>query len=331
MGFSMISISLIIMLSMLLAYEGIFQPMTNIAEPRSWATLMELLAGYGLGGSSIALFGRVGGGIYTKAADVGADLVGKVEAGLDEDDPRNPGVIADNVGDNVGDIAGMGSDLFGSFAESTCAALVFVASIQELIDTRTAIYFPLLISTSGILGCFLTSIIGIFVFKVNKMKRIEFALKLQLGISTVLTLLILIPMVPMSLPNEWKFVNNGKTYTCNRWYAYLVTCIGLIAGFLIGLSTDYYTSNSHAPVREMAESCKSGAAINIIYGLAVGYMSTIIPVLLLSMTIIIGIKLCGMFGMALGALGMLSTLCVGLAIDAYGPISDNAGGKSIFF
>jgi Na+/H+-translocating membrane pyrophosphatase len=163
------------------------------------------------------------------------------------------------------------------------------------------------------------------------MKRIEFALKLQLGISTVLTLLILIPMVPWSLPNEWKFVNNGKQYTCNKWYAYLVTCIGLISGFLIGLSTDYYTSSSHAPVREMAESCKSGAAINIIYGLAVGYMSTIIPVLLLSMTIIVGIKLCGMFGMALGALGMLSTLCVGLAIDAYGPISDNAGGKSIFF
>lgn len=203
---------------------------------------------------------------------------------------------------------------------------MFVASIQELIDTKTAIYFPLLISTSGILGCFLTSIFGIFVYKVGKVKKIEFALKLQLAISTILTLLILIPMVPLSLPSEWKFVNNGKTYTCNRWYAYLVTCIGLIAGFLIGLSTDYYTSNSHSPVQEMAESCKSGAAINIIYGLAVGYMSTVIPVLLLSATIIIGIKLCGMFGMALGALGMLSTLCVGLAIDAYGPISDNAGG-----
>lgn len=326
MGFSLIGISLLIMISLLLTYEAIFKPVALISSDRSWAILMELMAGYGLGGSSIALFGRVGGGIYTKAADVGADLVGKIEEGLDEDSPRNPATIADNVGDNVGDIAGMGSDLFGSFAESTCAALVFIGTTQELINHKTAIYYPFMISVAGIIACFFTSIFGIFIYKVKSVTKIEFSLKLQLGISTFLTLAILPLFTWLCLPTEWKFDNNGKTYTTNRWYAYLITSIGLISGFFIGLSTDYYTSNAHFPVVEMANICSSGAAINIIYGLALGYLSTIIPILLLSITIITGIKLCGMFGVALAALGMLSTLCVGLAIDAYGPISDNAGG-----
>lgn len=149
MGFSMISISMILLALLLQIFTSIYQPDLATDAPRSYAILMEMLAGYGLGGSSIALFGRVGGGIYTKAADVGADLVGKVEEGLAEDSPLNPATIADNVGDNVGDIAGMGSDLFGSFAESTCAALVFVATTQDLINDPTALAFPLLISAFG--------------------------------------------------------------------------------------------------------------------------------------------------------------------------------------
>lgn len=149
MGFSMIGTSLLVIVILFEIYKRVYDPQDDLSHPRSWTVLMELLAGYGLGGSSIALFGRVGGGIYTKAADVGADLVGKVEEGLDEDSPRNPATIADNVGDNVGDIAGMGADLFGSFAESTCAALVFVAGNKQLIDTKTAIYFPMLISAVG--------------------------------------------------------------------------------------------------------------------------------------------------------------------------------------
>ena len=208
MGFTLVSLSMMIMVSLLLIYKAIYDPQLEMTSNRSWAVLMELLSGYGLGGSSIALFGRVGGGIYTKAADVGADLVGKVEEGLDEDSPRNPATIADNVGDNVGDVAGMGSDLFGSFAESTCAALVYTASIKHLINHDTAIYYPFAISASGILASFITSVIGVFIYKVNDITKIEYSLKLQLTISTVLELALLPLCCWWLLPEEWEFNSN---------------------------------------------------------------------------------------------------------------------------
>lgn len=333
MGFSMISISLAILLVLFELYKRYFKPTTDVLDHKqNYAVLMELLAAYGLGGSSIALFGRVGGGIYTKAADVGADLVGKVEEGLDEDSPRNPATIADNVGDNVGDIAGMGADLFGSFAESTCAALVFIATNQDLISYKhgQALYFPMLLSAFGILACILTSIYGIYFYEVNQTNKIESALKLQLTISTIL-ILISVPFASMlTLPSQWVVgpsrgdpsVNHVATST----YACISVCMGLVSGLMIGYSTDYYTSSAHAPVKEMADACSSGPAINIIYGLALGYNSTIVPVILLALTAVVSIALCGLFGVALAAIGMLSNLCVGLAIDAYGPISDNAGG-----
>src|SRR3990167_4355296 len=333
MGFSMISLSLLILITLFEVYKKVFEPKYDPTDHKqSYAVLMELLAAYGLGGSSIALFSRVGGGIYTKAADVGADLVGKVEENLAEDSPRNPATIADNVGDNVGDIAGMGADLFGSFAESTCAALVFIATNQDLISYKhgQALYFPMLLSAFGILACILTSIYGIYFYEVNQTSKIESALKLQLTISTIL-ILISVPFASMlTLPSQWVVgpsrgdpsVNHVATST----YACISVCMGLVSGLMIGYSTDYYTSSAHAPVKEMACACSSGPAINIIYGLALGYNSTIVPVILLALTAVVSIALCGLFGVALAAIGMLSNLCVGLAIDAYGPISDNAGG-----
>jgi H+-translocating diphosphatase len=333
MGFSMISISLAILLALFELYKKSFKPTLDVADQHNnYACLMELLAAYGLGGSSIALFGRVGGGIYTKAADVGADLVGKVEEGLDEDSPRNPATIADNVGDNVGDIAGMGADLFGSFAESTCAALVFISTNHDLINYKhgQALYFPMLLSAFGILACILTSIYGIYFYEVNEASKIETALKLQLTISTIL-ILVSVPIAStLTMPNKWNVgpsrSDPSVSQIATATHACISVCMGLVSGLMIGYSTDYYTSNAHTPVKEMANACSSGPAINIIYGLALGYNSTIIPVILLALTAVVSIALCGLFGVALAAIGMLSNLCVGLAIDAYGPISDNAGG-----
>lgn len=320
MGFSSVGISLAVLLSIILTYTKIMN-VNGTHSDYTYSVMMELIAGYGLGGSSMALFGRVGGGIYTKAADVGADLVGKVEQGLEEDSPNNPATIADNVGDNVGDIAGMGSDLFGSFAESTCAALVVMATTPHLANEATLLY-PLMISAVGIFACFLTSIYGIYYYEVDDISKIEHALKIQLLISTVLVLIGLVIVGSYCLPTHW----HQGDQLCKWWYSVVCAGLGLVSGFLIGISTDFYTSNSHEPVREMALACSSGPAINVIYGLALGYKSTVIPVILLAVSALVSIKLLGMFGVALAAIGMLSTLAVGLAIDAYGPISDNAGG-----
>jgi H(+)-translocating pyrophosphatase len=326
MGFTMISLSLLTLISTFLIFEALFEPSASITNERSWAVLMEFMSAYGLGGSAVALFGRVGGGIYTKAADVGADLVGKLEEGLDEDSPKNPATIADNVGDNVGDIAGMGADLFGSFAEATCAALVFIANSPNLIsvDNGKALYFPMLISAFGIVACIISSAFGIYFYEVDSFELIERALKYQLVISTVLILLTIPVAALLSLPSSWK--EPGRESESTLIYAVIATGLGLVSGLIIGFSTDYYTSNAHHPVQEMSAACQSGPAINIIYGLALGYNSTIVPVILLAATVITSILLLGLFGVALAAIGMLSNLCVGLAIDAYGPISDNAGG-----
>ncbi|MCS6983626.1 MAG: V-type H(+)-translocating pyrophosphatase [Leptospiraceae bacterium] len=280
--------------------------------------LMECLAGYGLGGSAVALFGRVGGGIYTKAADVGADLVGKVEKGIPEDDPRNPAVIADNVGDNVGDIAGMGSDLFGSVAEATSAALVIGATAALLAQNENFLLYPLLISAFGVPIAFITTLFA----RLKENGNVERALKLQLWISTVLMALLMGWVTNEYLPDT--FVLGGKSIS--RWYVYTAFLTGLFSGLLIGLVTEYYTSHSYTPTREVAGAAQTGAATNIIYGLALGYQSALVPVLLLIITMAISNLLAGMFGIAIAALGMLSTIAIGLTIDAYGPVSDNAGG-----
>ena len=301
--------------------------------------LMEALAGYGLGGSSIALFGRVGGGIYTKAADVGADLAGKVVAGIPEDDPRNPATIADNVGDNVGDVAGMGSDLFGSFGEATCAALVIAAQSHDLVSAGwDTLIFPLYISSVGILVCMATSFVATDFRPVRSEASIEEVLKTQLTLSTVGMTVAMFPVCAMFMPQEFYLgpksfasacvegVNTSKCVTMGPMSAFCCIAAGLWGGLIIGFVTEYYTSHSYNPVREVARSTETGAATNIIYGLALGYKSTIIPVGILAGIVFVAFSLMDMFGVALASLGMLGTLSTCLAIDVYGPICDNAGG-----
>lgn len=329
MGFCLVSLGLFVLALIILIYRVMYTGVD--AHPENLAHVMECVAGYGLGGSSVALFSRVGGGIFTKAADVGADLVGKIEHDLPEDSPKNPATVADNVGDNVGDIAGMGADLFGSFAESTCAALTVAASQVSLRNEGDAdnlgapLYYPLLISAFGILASFLTTFFATHVMHVKKNDQIEKTLKYQLVISTVILTPTLYFVAIISLPDVF-YVEEAYLTEIYPIHAWACTLSGLWGGLIIGWFTERMTSHSYGPVREIANSCHTGAATNIIYGLALGYLSTVIPVLCIGVSAYLSHKFCGMFGIALAALGMLSNLCIGLTIDAYGPISDNAGG-----
>ena len=278
--------------------------------------LMEVIAGFGLGGSSIALFARVGGGIFTKAADVGADLVGKVEKGIPEDDPRNPAVIADNVGDNVGDVAGMGADLFGSCAESTCAALV-ISALAFAADIDAMLY-PIMITAVGIPVSLLTKML----VKVSTEDQVGPALKRLLMISSVIMAVAMYFVTMMMIPET--FLIEGESYTANG--VYFCFLAGLLAGLAVGLLTEYYTSGDYKPVQEIAKSCETGAATNIIFGLALGYKSTVLPYIAIAISIFLSWELAGMYGIAIASLGMLGTLVIALMIDAYGPVADNAGG-----
>ena len=325
LGFVLVSLALLVLELVILIWKAIYlkdrtSPTTTDAEE-----LFEMIAGYGLGGSTVALFGRVGGGIYTKAADVGSDLAGKVIAGLEEDDSKNPGVIADNVGDNVGDIAGMGADLFGSLAESTCAALVVGSTSSELCNTVDALYFPLWITGAGILVSFVTTFFATN-FRKATLDNVENIVKWQLIISTVLMSIIIIPIIYI-LPSSFTITLSTTTsVTTDPWKAYGCIICGLWSGLIIGYITEIFTSNSYSPVQELAESCRMGAAPNIILGLALGYFSNIIPICCIAVTIFVSFTVAGMYGIALAALGMLGCLPIALSIDGYGPISDNAGG-----
>eukprot|EP00340_Litonotus_pictus_P003607 CAMPEP_0170515202 /NCGR_PEP_ID=MMETSP0209-20121228/1665_1 /TAXON_ID=665100 ORGANISM="Litonotus pictus, Strain P1" /NCGR_SAMPLE_ID=MMETSP0209 /ASSEMBLY_ACC=CAM_ASM_000301 /LENGTH=692 /DNA_ID=CAMNT_0010799585 /DNA_START=204 /DNA_END=2282 /DNA_ORIENTATION=+ len=325
MGFVLVSLALLILIIVIIVHIAILDPKTT----EDYTRMFEYISGYGLGGSTVALFCRVGGGIYTKAADVGADLVGKNEYGLEEDSPDNPATIADNVGDNVGDIAGMGADLFGSFAESTCAALVVSGTSETLIQGNFYMY-PLCLSAAGIICCIITSIFATEVFAVTRKDKIQLTLTFQIVLSTILLTPCIVCLSLYGLPEKFSFVSgfgsSQKIYQSSNIGVMVSALVGLYSGFVIGFMTDYFTSNESSPVKNLAKSCKSGAAINIIQGLALGYLSTVIPIFLLAVTVCVSFVLANMYGIAIAALGMLSNLCISLAIDAYGPISDNAGG-----
>ncbi|MBL4729658.1 MAG: V-type H(+)-translocating pyrophosphatase [Gammaproteobacteria bacterium] len=284
--------------------------------PENNHILMEVIAGFGLGGSTIALFARVGGGIFTKAADVGADLVGKVEQGIPEDDPRDPAVIADNVGDNVGDVAGMGADLFGSCAESTCAAMVISAVVFA--GNPDALLFPILISAVGIPIALLTKLLVSVKTEDDVAPALMKLLIISSAIMAVVMYFITLALIPAN------FVLNGAEYT--NVGVYLCFLAGLVSGLVVGLLTGYYTSEKFAPVQELAKSCETGVATNIIYGLALGYKSTVFPYIAIAASIFISWELAGMYGIAIASLGMLGSLVLTLTIDAYGPVADNAGG-----
>ena len=333
MGFALSGLGILVMYFLMCMYVSAFDVAVEAVK------LFECIAGFGLGGSAIAMFGRVGGGIYTKAADVGADLAGKVVAGIPEDDPRNPATIADNVGDNVGDVAGMGSDLFGSFGEATCAALVIAAQSHDLVSAGwDTLIFPLYISSVGILVCIATSFVATDFRPVRSEASIEEVLKTQLTLSTVGMTVAMFPVCAMFMPQEFYLgpksfasacvegVSTSKCVTMGPMSAFCCIAAGLWGGLIIGFVTEYYTSHSYSPVREVARSTETGAATNIIYGLALGYKSTIIPVGILAGIVFVAFSLMDMYGVALAALGMLGTLSTCLAIDVYGPICDNAGG-----
>ena len=277
-----------------------------------------VINGFALGASSVALFGRVGGGIYTKAADVGADLVGKVEAGIPEDDPRNPAVIADNVGDNVGDVAGMGSDLFESFVGAIIAALAIAANIADLNIGGRGVIAPLLVAGIGTVA----SILGSFFVRAKEGSNPARALNMGEIVSTVLAIAGIFVVTKFILPANYTV--GEKTFTSMGVF---IACIaGLIAGFIIGKVTEYYTSADYKPVKEIAKSCETGTATNIISGVATGMMSTALPIIIVVIAILVAYNFAGLYGIAMAAVGMLCTTGMVVSVDAYGPISDNAGG-----
>ena len=331
MGMGVVGIGVLGLSILLIVYGNMFGLDTQDNVTR----VITIITGFSFGASSIALFARVGGGIYTKAADVGADLVGKVEAGIPEDHPLNPATIADNVGDNVGDVAGMGADLFESYVGSIVGTMVLgaafmVPGFSDNFNGLSAVLLPLVLAGVGIIMSF----VGTFFVKVKEGGDPQRALNMGEFSSSIVMIIASYFIITWMLPAEWTYndllyrddAGNPTVRVMTSLGVFWATIIGLVGGVLVGLITEYYTAMGKKPVLSIVRQSSTGAATNIIAGLGVGMMSTMLPTLVIAFSIIGAFYFGGLYGIAIAAVGMLSNLGIQLAVDAYGPISDNAGG-----
>ncbi len=331
MGMGVVGIGVLGLSVLLIVYGNMFGLDTQDNVTR----VITIITGFSFGASSIALFARVGGGIYTKAADVGADLVGKVEAGIPEDHPLNPATIADNVGDNVGDVAGMGADLFESYVGSIVGTMVLgaafmVPGFSDNFNGLSAVLLPLVLAGVGIIMSF----VGTFFVKVKEGGDPQRALNMGEFSSSIVMIIASYFIITWMLPAEWTYndllyrdaAGNPIVRHMTALGVFWATIIGLVGGVLVGLITEYYTAMGKKPVLSIVRQSSTGAATNIIAGLGVGMMSTMLPTLVIAFSIIGAFYFGGLYGIAIAAVGMLSNLGIQLAVDAYGPISDNAGG-----
>lgn len=326
MGLGVAGLAVLGMGSLFIVFYNMFVLSTGgDVNGEAMETALEVLAGFSLGAESIALFARVGGGIYTKAADVGADLVGKVEAGIPEDDVRNPATIADNVGDNVGDVAGMGADLFGSYVATILASMVLGREIvsADNFGGIAPVLLPLVIAGLGLMF----SIVGTFFVKINKeTDSVQAALNKGNWISILLTVAASYPLIMYMLPDGDLILSRGGSIVFTKMGVFGAVVIGLIVGALMSMITEYYTSMGKRPVMSIIKQSSTGHATNIIGGLSVGMESTVAPILVLAAGIYTSFLAAGLYGVAIAAAGMMATTAMQLAIDAFGPIADNAGG-----